>query len=441
MRAMQAEIIKNAIISGTFALIALKNEFKLRNQEELDGLVNNLVKEKDYEAAMVKSGIKDTAGNWKDPKLKEYFLGKGKLEAESAGKLKTDEEAPPAAAKEKPATEGAGKHEPDKYEEDRQVPLKGHAETPDKQHEVEVYPDNTVGRCSSVAGERCPLLGLQFKDTITERPVLKKKLDDLTAEIAGFGENVPKAKMDELAALEQRMRLLETVRNTSTAPKGYKILEIGDYNADVDLPSLASRTMIEYPNGERVWRGADNGIYHEGVIKPSIGRQGLEHDFYTGTETGLATMKGTERAHSFGQGFGWESPFGLLNAPRFVNQKLQNNGIEQYVRSLRDLLPAGQQIVLQTRTMAVSGTRRLKSISYEGFILTASGEKIPAFSYGIEVSWKSSGGSVVDAAPIKFKTSSDAGQQKILTDTQALIPSSKMPEYVVKNIHEDVTVN
>ncbi|MBO9618712.1 MAG: DUF4157 domain-containing protein [Niabella sp.] len=437
MRAMQAEIIRNALIAGTFAIIALKNEFKLRSPDELEGLVNNLVKEKDYEAAMIRSGIKDAAGNWKDPRLKEYFLGKGKEKLEQLDAPKQDDE----TVKQGAGLQGNGeKQEPDKYETDRKVPMKGHAETPDRLHEVEAYPDGTLGRCSSVVGARCPLLQAQFKDVIAERPVLKKRLDKLTEEINAFGAQAPKAKMDELAALEQRMRQLQTVREVSGAPKGYKIIEIG-YNDDVDLPLANAKAMIEYPKGERVWRGADGGIYHEGAIGSSIGRQGWEHEFYTGTETGLATMKGTERAHSFGQGFGWESPYGLLNAPRFVNQKLQNNGIEQYIRGLRDLLPPGQQIMLRTRTEAVPGTRRLKGISYEGFILTAGGEKIPAFTYEINVNWKSNGGSIVDALPMKFKTSIDPAQQKILTDMQGLIPASKMPDYIMKPIHENITVN
>jgi hypothetical protein len=76
LAAMQAEIIRNAVISGTFAIIALKNEFKIKNASELDSLANNLSNERRYESAMVKSGLKDAEGNWRDPLLREHFLGK-----------------------------------------------------------------------------------------------------------------------------------------------------------------------------------------------------------------------------------------------------------------------------------------------------------------------------------------------------------------------------
>ncbi len=210
------------------------------------------------------------------------------------------------------------------------------------------------------------------------------------------------------------------------------------YDYEGDLPILGDKTLLEYPGGERVWRDAQAGIHHEGEIKSSIGRQGREKEFYSASESGIPTFKGTERAHASGQGFGWESPFGLLNAPRFVNQRLQNNGIEQFIRAARDLMPKGQRLVVETVVKAVPMTRRLQSISYEGFVMTSSGEKISAFKYEINIAWKNKGGSVVDASPIKFMTDSNPANQKVINDFQALTPTAKMPEPITQKIHQDI---
>ncbi len=209
---MQAEIMRNALLSGTFAVIALHSEFKIRNVDEIDALTNNLMKERDYESAMLKSGLKDAEGNWRDPKMEKFFLGKEKEDAANAAKVKAEEDANGTKPPTKPNEPPGGKHEPDQYEKDRKVNMKGHAETPDKQHDVEAYPDGSVGRCSATAGERCPILQLQFKETIQERPILKKELRALQEEIGNYGENVPKPRMEALAKMEQRMRLLDTVR-------------------------------------------------------------------------------------------------------------------------------------------------------------------------------------------------------------------------------------
>lgn len=438
MAAMQAVIIKNAVISGTFAVIALRSEFKMRNADELDALTNNLMKTRDYESAMIRSGLKDSEGNWRDSRLKEFFLGKEK-EIGELGSPKTEKDQQQAKTG-KQTDEPPGKHEPDAYEKDRKVEMKGHEETPDKQHDVEVYKnrpgDEAIGRCSSTPGAQCPALALQFKKTIEERPILKKEYETLRDEIKKYNENVPVKKLKELAAMEQRMRTLETVSIVSMSPKNYKIKEVA-YDFREGVPLTAEKTVLEYPGGERIWRD-QHGIHHEGDIKKSIGRQGYERDFYSASESGIPTFAGTERAHSFGQGFGWESPFALYNAPRFVNQRLQNNGIEQYVRSIRDLLPAGQKLVLHTTTKAVPDTRRLQSITYEGFVLTAAGEKIPAFKYEINVAWKAKRGSVVDAAPIEFVNNSNPAHQKVVNDLKGLIPKTKMPEPITQKIHQDI---
>jgi hypothetical protein len=427
LAAMQSEIIKNALISGTFAMIALHSEFKMRNADELETLVSSLIKERDYDTAMIRSGLKDANGNWRNPKMQELFLKNvAKEEHAAAGKLKTET---------KPIDEGD--HHVDQHERDRGVQMKGHAESPDGLHEVEAYPDGTVGRCSPTgAGQKCPVLRLEFGEVLNERPVAKKELADLEAEIAKYGENVPQAKMDALAQMEQRLRGLQQVKTNSSAPKNYKIMEVS-YDFD-DVTPLAGNTILEYPGGERIWRNPGGGVQHEAVIGTSIGRQGMEKGYYSATESGLPTFKGTERAHSFGQGFGWESPFGLYNAPRFVNQRLQNNGIEQFIRTVRDIMPAGQKIVLHTTTKPVPGSRRLQSVKYEGFIQTASGEKIPAFNYEINVTWKKAGGSVVDAMPIKFETNSNPAKQQLITDFEGLLPKADMPEPIINTIHEDI---
>ena len=105
----------------------------------------------------------------------------------------------------------------------------------------------------------------------------------------------------------------------------------------------------------------DRAIVIISRVGPGRGRLGYERAMLRGIEVGLI---GWERAHSQGQGTGHESSFGILYAPREVNQEFQNRGIEQHIRDLFQQIDSNVELILATETVAHPGTSRLQSITY-----------------------------------------------------------------------------
>lgn len=101
------------------------------------------------------------------------------------------------------------------------------------------------------------------------------------------------------------------------------------------------------------------------VIRSKIGapvpRSNFERLMFRGIELGL---EGWERSHSQGAGTGRESPHGILYAPKEVNQRLQNRGIEQFIRDFFLVKSPDVELYLITDTTAWPLTRRLRSIEY-----------------------------------------------------------------------------
>jgi hypothetical protein len=95
--------------------------------------------------------------------------------------------------------------------------------------------------------------------------------------------------------------------------------------------------------------------------KPAA-RKNFEEEFFRGIEVGLP---GWQRAHSQGAGTGRESKQGIRYAPQEVNQEIQNQGIERYLRELYSLKPKDTELYLTTVTTTVPGTLRLKEIQYK----------------------------------------------------------------------------
>jgi len=90
-----------------------------------------------------------------------------------------------------------------------------------------------------------------------------------------------------------------------------------------------------------------------------------------------------ERAHGIGAGFGVEFAI-VLYAPRDVNQRLQNRGIEKLIREIaKDRVAAGQDVKISVELSTHAGTMRLKSILYR--VEVTGGEHEGAFEVGINV--------------------------------------------------------
>ncbi len=435
--ALEKQILVNAVLANVMIAVAVRNEVNAKaapGEDQLNELINSAANEQKYRRRLQNDGLMDAEGKWTIPELNEAATKNKTTEPDAATPKDSKENTTPenADTSATPAPKAANeKHVADEYETDRKIKMKGHEKSPDGEHEVEVYKDGTVGRCSPApAGAACPLLQMQFKTILDERPVLKSKLDNLMKEIAGFGQNVPAPKMKELADFEQHLRMIETTSKTSAAPSTYKVREI-DYTDEVDLPAARDKIILEYPYGERVWRNPDGSVGHEAIIGGSVGRKGLEKDQQTGAETLLSSMGKYERAHSFGQGFGWESPYALRYAPRKVNQEFQNRGIEGYIRGINKALPPGQKLIVETETTTIPLTNRLQSIEYKAFMLAPTGEKIPAFNYKIEISGTRDA-PIIDTPAISYSSNSNPANQQILTDMRA---QTVAPDIITKPQH------
>jgi hypothetical protein len=110
-------------------------------------------------------------------------------------------------------------------------------------------------------------------------------------------------------------------------------------------------------------------------------RKGYEKMLFPATQVGL---DGWHRAHSQGAGLGNEMKEGIRYAPPEVNLKLQNQGIEQHIRDIRDQLHPDAKLLLTTETKAHEGSLRLKSIDYK-LEAEMNGERSRIYEASIEV--------------------------------------------------------
>jgi transposase-like protein len=102
------------------------------------------------------------------------------------------------------------------------------------------------------------------------------------------------------------------------------------------------------------------------------------------SESGHPNLAGMQRAHTLGQGTGFESPFGIYYAPAEVNQIVQNNGLEELFRGFRDKALANATFHVSTLTTAHPNSLRLKEIRYR-LELERGGKKDFLFEYVINV--------------------------------------------------------
>lgn len=135
------------------------------------------------------------------------------------------------------------------------------------------------------------------------------------------------------------------------------------------------------------WRGADGQTIVVSIIAPASPRQGLERGFFTGSTIGLP---GWQRAHSQGAGWGVETAEGMLLAPPNVNLKLQNGGIESYVRQLQQqAMSEGFLLRVTTEVAAHRGTTQMKYAYYRIDKVSNSGiERL--FEFSIDVPYSKS---------------------------------------------------
>jgi hypothetical protein len=214
----------------------------------------------------------------------------------------------------------------------------------------------------------------------------------LARELAALQGATDPASVARRAELQARLAQLRVVDELSAAPRGARIVEVStneadaNYFRDVSEAVGGPETVLEFPDGTRVWRDTPGGpIRHESTLRKGPGRGDLETEIYTATEHGdLPARPNYQRAHSLGQGTGFESPYAILYAPEYVNQTLQNHGIERYLRDLAASASPGETFRIVTTTRPFPLTRRLASIDYTLIRVTAGGAEQVA-SYSIRV--------------------------------------------------------
>jgi len=107
------------------------------------------------------------------------------------------------------------------------------------------------------------------------------------------------------------------------------------------------------------------------VIKARLGprkrRRGFERKQPSAREYGGKVSPTMERAHAAGAGLGREFEEAIRLAPRYVNQALQNRGIERFLRALVRKVQSDPNITLSQKLVVktYSGTLRLQSITYK----------------------------------------------------------------------------
>lgn len=231
-----------------------------------------------------------------------------------------------------------------------------------------------------------------FASALARRPAISKELADLEQALASATKIDPSmiAKIDGLQA---RLAQLHEIDAISEAPRNAQILEVSADKVAANYYQKAASTVpgppvvLEFPDGSRIWRDTAGGpIRHEATLGESAGRAGMERGMYTATEHGkLPRGPKYQRAHSLGQGTGFESPYGVFYAPEAVNQTLQNHGIEAYMRDLAAKAAPGETFRVLTKTTAHSGTWRLSAIDYT-IVRVTGGQAEEVATYSIRVS-------------------------------------------------------
>jgi len=217
---------------------------------------------------------------------------------------------------------------------------------------------------------------------------LQTAADAFQARLTGFG--VPEGVIAGRGGRgEPDLSLRGPARVSSEPPFDYRVRRFNDItdlprNLDGTLAPLPEGVVYTFPDGTRVWR--ENGLVrHDTTIRRGDGRRDTELEFLSAGEHGRPEVAGMERAHTLGQGTGFESPFGILLAPAEVNQIIQNNGVEELLRGFQAAAAPGERFHLSTLTQAHSGTSRLAEVRYRVSVERGSGSPEFLFEYRIAV--------------------------------------------------------
>ena len=253
-----------------------------------------------------------------------------------------------------------------------------------------------------------------FASVLARRPGVSAELAQLEQVLASASK-VDLPVVGKIDNLQARLAQLREIDAISKAPPNAQILEVSADEAAANYYLTTADTVpgppvvLEFPDGSRIWRDTVGGpIRHEATLGNPIGRAGMERDKYTATEhENLPTRPKYQRAHSLGQGTGFESPYGIFYAPERVNQTLQNHGIESYMARLAAMAAPGETFRVLTKTTPHGRTLRLATMDYS-IVRVAGGQAAEVATYSIRVTG-SKEHPVVTAGAIRFSPTA-AGQ-------------------------------
>ncbi|MDJ0624346.1 MAG: polymorphic toxin type 4 domain-containing protein [Desulfocapsaceae bacterium] len=279
-----------------------------------------------------------------------------------------------------------------------------------------------------------------------------KLADDVTQlskGLAEFGKNSTQSTIDFIDAAQNA--LLFRFRSSRKAldmliwlpgfdlPRGNP-LRIQSINAkalrDILVPGHRVRSFtvlkkgdyIEIDNTHSIWRDASGTGYIDTEIDNPIGKRGgFERDNFSAREMGKAELVGMQRLHPLGQGTGFEFPFFIYLGPKFVNQELQNKGIEATLRGLNLIIRDGSQRKLgaMLKVTPHTGTNRLQEIIYNVYTKDKDGGRDLLFEYKITVG-KNPPFKVDDAITSVYNPQASAGLIKELANIETLLKKHKL---------------
>lgn len=217
-----------------------------------------------------------------------------------------------------------------------------------------------------------------------------------------------------VARLRARLAELQVIDQFSAAPRNARIVEVSIDPKAANFYQKVAETVpeagvvLEFPEGDRVWRDTTDSelVWHESTIRPGTGRAGFELDWYSATEHGnIPSRPRYQRAHTEGHITGEESPYDIRMAPEYVNQTLQNHGIETYMDRLGKAARPGEQF----RRLAAVRTRPrspyLGSIDYR-IVRISAGRLEDVATYSIQISGFAEFPRVT-AGPLRFAATAD----------------------------------
>ncbi|MEF7614179.1 DUF4157 domain-containing protein [Aquincola sp. MAHUQ-54] len=192
------------------------------------------------------------------------------------------------------------------------------------------------------------------------------------------------ATIDRVADL-RRLRPASPLKNYR--PKDWVLVKIDDNNLhEFFTEAIPHGTIFEFPGGQRTWRTPEGTIRSDAPLGAPIGRRGWEAgkppqlrvDAEGISNEGVPVRETTgvdhQRAHTRGQGTGFELYNHIPLAPTYVNQQLQARGIELYFSQLTKARP-DLDLRLVTEHQTFSGTTRQHWIDYQLAIVDATGRR------------------------------------------------------------------